>query len=183
MAILEVRGITKRFGGLVAVHKLDMTIEQGEILGHNADPPSDLDGRTAVAEILPQDPHTAVGGGQKPREHLDRRGLARPVGAQESVEAAGLHIQVQTVHCTEVSEAAGQGAGLDRVGHGGHCGNSQCGCQAALEPIRITPLASPGCKGRWQRRSPSTIISNIACFDLLALDPFARARADDGFFG
>jgi branched-chain amino acid transport system ATP-binding protein len=33
VAILEVRGITKRFGGLVAVNKLDVTIEEGEILG------------------------------------------------------------------------------------------------------------------------------------------------------
>jgi branched-chain amino acid transport system ATP-binding protein len=33
VAILEVKGITKRFGGLVAVNKLDVTIEEGEILG------------------------------------------------------------------------------------------------------------------------------------------------------
>ena len=33
MAILEVKGITKRFGGLVAVNELDVTIEEGEILG------------------------------------------------------------------------------------------------------------------------------------------------------
>jgi hypothetical protein len=55
--------------------------------------------------------------------------------------------------------------------------------EIGLEPVRVIPLASPGCKGRWRRRSPSTITSDIACFDLLALDPFARARADDGLFG
>ena len=33
MAILEVKGITKRFGGLLAVNKLDVTIEEGEIIG------------------------------------------------------------------------------------------------------------------------------------------------------
>jgi ABC-type branched-subunit amino acid transport system ATPase component len=32
-AILEVRGLTKRFGGLVAVWKLDFDVHQGEILG------------------------------------------------------------------------------------------------------------------------------------------------------
>jgi len=33
VAILEVKGITKRFGGLLAVNKLDVTIEEGEIIG------------------------------------------------------------------------------------------------------------------------------------------------------
>lgn len=33
MAILEVSKVTKRFGGLVAVHDLDMIVNEGEILG------------------------------------------------------------------------------------------------------------------------------------------------------
>jgi branched-chain amino acid transport system ATP-binding protein len=33
VAILEVKGITKCFGGLVAINRLDVTIEEGEILG------------------------------------------------------------------------------------------------------------------------------------------------------
>jgi len=33
MPILEVKGMTKRFGGLVAVNSLDLTIEPGQILG------------------------------------------------------------------------------------------------------------------------------------------------------
>ena len=33
MSILEVRGVTKRFGGLVAVNKVDLDIKEGEILG------------------------------------------------------------------------------------------------------------------------------------------------------
>ncbi|HZS69183.1 MAG TPA: ABC transporter ATP-binding protein [Burkholderiales bacterium] len=32
-AILEVRGLTKRFGGLIAVHDLDFDVREGEILG------------------------------------------------------------------------------------------------------------------------------------------------------
>jgi branched-chain amino acid transport system ATP-binding protein len=32
-AILETKGLTKRFGGLVAVNNLDLEVEQGEILG------------------------------------------------------------------------------------------------------------------------------------------------------
>ncbi len=33
MALLEVTGLTKRFGGLIAVNKLDLQIDQGEIVG------------------------------------------------------------------------------------------------------------------------------------------------------
>jgi len=33
MAILEVSKSVKRFGGLVAVHDLDMTVNEGELLG------------------------------------------------------------------------------------------------------------------------------------------------------
>src|SRR5437588_10072302 len=32
-ALLEVRGLTKRFGGLTAVHDLDFEVREGEILG------------------------------------------------------------------------------------------------------------------------------------------------------
>lgn len=33
MALLEIRSLTKRFGGLVANHRIDMTVEEGEIVG------------------------------------------------------------------------------------------------------------------------------------------------------
>ena len=33
MSLLEVRALTKRFGGLVAVDDLAFSVEQGEILG------------------------------------------------------------------------------------------------------------------------------------------------------
>lgn len=33
MSLLEIKGLTKRFGGLVAVDKLDMVLEEGEIRG------------------------------------------------------------------------------------------------------------------------------------------------------
>ena len=33
MALLEVQGLTRRFGGLMAVHELDLEVERGEILG------------------------------------------------------------------------------------------------------------------------------------------------------
>src|SRR4030067_2343853 len=33
MALLEIRGLTKRFGGLIAVNNLNFDVNQGEILG------------------------------------------------------------------------------------------------------------------------------------------------------
>jgi len=33
MALLEVRGLTKNFGGLAAVSQLDFNVQEGEILG------------------------------------------------------------------------------------------------------------------------------------------------------
>ena len=33
MSLLEVKGLTKRFGGVTAVHRVDLSIERGEILG------------------------------------------------------------------------------------------------------------------------------------------------------
>jgi branched-chain amino acid transport system ATP-binding protein len=33
MSLLEVKGLTKRFGGVTAVHRVDLSVEQGEILG------------------------------------------------------------------------------------------------------------------------------------------------------
>ena len=33
MALLEVRGLSRRFGGLMAVSALDLEVERGEILG------------------------------------------------------------------------------------------------------------------------------------------------------
>ncbi len=33
MTVLEGRGLTRRFGGLVAVHQVDIQVRQGEVLG------------------------------------------------------------------------------------------------------------------------------------------------------
>ena len=82
MAILEVSKITKRFGGLVAVHDLDMVVNEGEILGLIG--PNGA-GKTTLFNVIvgyykPEEGHIVFQGhkitGLKPYE-VCRRGIAR----------------------------------------------------------------------------------------------------------
>jgi len=82
VAILEVSKITKRFGGLVAVHDLDMIVNEGEILGLIG--PNGA-GKTTLFNVIvgyyqPNEGHIVFQGhgitGLKPYE-ICRRGIAR----------------------------------------------------------------------------------------------------------
>eukprot|EP00964_Phaeocystis_antarctica_P011438 scaffold6322_cov58-Phaeocystis_antarctica.AAC.2 len=46
----------------------------------------------------PVDVRRARGGGQQPREHRDRRGLARAVGAEQAGDLAVAHVEVEAMH-------------------------------------------------------------------------------------
>ncbi len=82
MSLLEVRGMTKRFGGLVAVNSLDLTIEPGQILGLIG--PNGAGKTTAFATIAgfykPEEGQIIFDGqditGLRPDE-ICRRGLTR----------------------------------------------------------------------------------------------------------
>ena len=93
-------------------------IEQRQVFGNDADPSLRLQRLAGVEHIPAQHEHLTAGRGEQPREHLDRRRLARPVGPQESVEGAGLDGQVDAVHGGSVAEVASQPLRLDRQGHG-----------------------------------------------------------------
>ncbi len=52
---------------------------------------------------------TAVGA-QQTEEHPDRRGLARAVGAEESVHLTRLHLQIEAVEGEDFAELLGESA-------------------------------------------------------------------------
>src|SRR5215204_5495245 len=90
-------------------------IEQGEIFRHHADAALDLD--RLRERIEAQDAHLTARRPQQAGETLDRGGLACTVWSQESVEAAGRHVQVDAVDRALRSERARQPAGLDGEFH------------------------------------------------------------------
>src|ERR1039458_6463922 len=58
-------------------------------------------------------------GRQERGEHLDRGGLARPVGAEQTENLTGVDRKSQRIHCRERAEAAGQVFNFENnVAHG-----------------------------------------------------------------
>ncbi|GFF06678.1 hypothetical protein SM139_1808 [Stenotrophomonas maltophilia] len=85
---------------------------QREALGHVADAPAQCLGllRHGQAE------HLDLAGTrfQQAAQHADGGRLARPVRAQEAIDLATRHGQVDIVHGQQIAEAAGQALGMHR---------------------------------------------------------------------
>ena len=73
---------------------------------------------TAARRILPEDPHRPVVGAPVALDDLDRRRLARAVGAEQRDQLAGRHAERDAVHHRPVVVALAQILDDDR--RGGH---------------------------------------------------------------
>ena len=73
-----------------------------------------IDGRGIPPRLAAQHAHASFVGPVEPQQHSDGCGLTRPVGAEEAVDAARLHLQVEVVQCPEASEALDQTAHVHR---------------------------------------------------------------------
>ena len=91
MALLEVRGLVKRFLGVTAVDGVDLTVEPGELvslIGPNGSGKTTL--FNCVTGYLPADGGRISFRGQD----AHRRRLARAVGADEPKQVAAIQVQI-----------------------------------------------------------------------------------------
>jgi hypothetical protein len=72
------------------------TISEGQLLEHDADPRPQRG--AAPFGVLAQDLHLTAVAVTEPFEDLDRRGLARPVGAEDREHLALVHLEVDPSH-------------------------------------------------------------------------------------
>ena len=86
---------------------------QRHITGNIGDLP--VDDRGLSPRLAAQHSHASVVGPVEPQQDTDRCGLTRPVGTEEAVDAARLHLQVQAIERPEVPEV------LDQTAHEHRC--------------------------------------------------------------
>ena len=92
--ILETHALTKEFKGFVAVDRVDLRVRRGTI-------------HALIG------PNGAGIGREDARDHVEDRGLARAVGADQRVDRAALHAQVHVVDGDEALELLGERARLE----------------------------------------------------------------------
>ena len=83
-------------------------LEQAQVLRHHTHAPLDLARLLQVAQVLAQQEHRPGGWRQQPGQHLDRRGLARAIGAQETVKRPLLDLEVDGIHRAQTAKATRQ---------------------------------------------------------------------------
>src|SRR5262249_52017105 len=86
-------------------------VVERELLGHVAELLPDVL-RTQLTDLARQS-HLARARRQQAAEHLDRGGLARPVGAEQSVDLAVAHLEIDALDRDEVAECLAQAARAD----------------------------------------------------------------------
>ncbi len=102
-------------------------------LGHDADP--GLDAGPVAGRVHAHHGQRPVGDGARAGDHPHRRGLARPVRAEEAERLADVDVEVHAVHRGERVEALGQAAGMDEdIALDGH-GTADCS-DACRDPAR-----------------------------------------------
>src|SRR5262249_61925372 len=87
-------------------------VVERKLLGHVAELLPDVL-RTQLADLACQS-HLARAGRQQATEHLDRGGLARTVGAEQSEDLAVAHLEIDALDRDEVAECLAQAARADR---------------------------------------------------------------------
>src|SRR5699024_7703724 len=106
--------------------------------------------------VLAQHVHAAGGGGGKAQDDADRGGLARPVGAEEAVDAAAGDRQIDVVHGELTPEALGQAVAAD--GEVAHCSARESRCSGVTAPASTRPssVRSTDIRAEESIRPPST---------------------------
>ena len=82
------------------------------LLRHDAEPRPDL--RAVARGIEPEDAQRPVRDRRDAADHAHRRGLPRPVRAEEAEGLASLEVEVDRVHGDEVAEALDEVARVDQ---------------------------------------------------------------------
>src|SRR5439155_26352061 len=92
-------------------------VKEGEVLRHNTDPPLDLTRHVRVAHVFTQNPHRAAARREEAGQHFDRGRFPGAVRAKKAIKLAPVHLELQSVHGAEVSEAPGQSVGFNGASH------------------------------------------------------------------
>ena len=105
------------------------------------DPDPRAPGAVAVLGIDAEHAHVAAVALAKALEDLDRRRLARPVGAEEGEDLAALHAQRQAAHGLDVAVGLAQPVDLDRGLGADIAGTADYGVDERLGPREVDRLA------------------------------------------
>jgi ABC-type glutathione transport system ATPase component len=163
-SLIHARGLTKRFGEFTAVDGVDFDVQPGEAFGflgpNGAGKTSTMrmigctspisDGTLSVLGMDPrrdrlfEERDAAAGRPDEGQQHPDRRGLAGAIRAEEAVDAARGHPQVEARHGLDVLELLDEALRRDDR-RGRMCGR-----------VRRRGAAHAARNPRYERREPAS---------------------------